>query len=152
MRAAITLFSLCGLMLGCAPQAPRPVSEAPFAADSAQRAANLVQTYFALIEEGRHGDARRLWGDADISEAAFAAAFASYRDYHAEIGAPGQIEGAAGSLYVEVPVTVYGHYSGGGALRERGSITLRRVNNVPGATAAQLRWHIMRSTVPPEFH
>ena len=34
---------------------------------------------------------------------AFAARFARYDSYHANIGAPGRIEGAAGSLYVAVP-------------------------------------------------
>lgn len=149
MHLKIALFALCALAVGCAPQPPAPVSEAPFTADSAQGAANVVQTYFALIEERRLGDALRLWGDGAVSEADFAAAFAPFADYHAEVGAPGEIEGAAGSLYVEVPVVVYGHYAGGGPFRERGAITLRRVNNVPGASAAQLRWHIARSTAPP---
>ena len=128
-----------------------PVAEAPFAADSAQGAANVVQTYFALLEAGRHEMARRLWSDGatDRNAGDFAALFAQYDDYHAEVFAPGEIEGAAGSLYVEVPVRIYGHRIGGGAFSTRSTITLRRINDVPGSSAEQRRWHIMRSSAEP---
>ena len=56
----------------------------------------------------------------------------------------GQVEGAAGSLYYEAPVTLR---FGAGAKPESGSLVLRRANDVPGATAEQLRWHIERSTI-----
>src|SRR5688572_960659 len=93
-----------------AAEARNSLSEAPFTATSAQGAAQVVQTYFALVEAGRYPDARRLWSDggaaSGATEADFAAGFRRYREYHAEVGAPGRIEGAAGSLYVEVPVRV----------------------------------------------
>ena len=136
---------------GALPDDRRPVLEAPFAATSAQGAANVVQSYFALVEAGRHAEARRLWSDGDrasgMSEADFAAAFRRYREYHALVGAPGRIEGAAGSLYVEVPVQVYGRLAGGEAFSRTGTVTLRRVNDVPGSTADQRRWHIARINI-----
>ena len=123
-----------------------PVSEAPFAATSAQGAAEVVQHYFALVEARKYAEARRLWGgggDASgKSEADFAADFAHYRDYHAEVGAPGRMEGAAGSSYVDVPVQLYGRLADGSPFRQRATVTLRRVNDVPGASAEQRRWHI----------
>jgi len=128
-----------------------PISEAAFTPDSAQGAANVVQTYFALLEERRYAEARRLWGDGGGAAEDFADAFLGYADYHAEIGAPGEIEGAAGSLYAEVPVAIYGRRTNGQEFRQRGAITLRRVNDVPGATEAQLRWHIERSSVEPRI-
>jgi hypothetical protein len=122
-----------------------PVSEAPFADTSAQSAANVVQTYFALIEARRFAEARRLRRD----DAYLDPIYADYADYHAEVGAPGEIEGAAGSLYVEVPVAVYGRLRNGTPFRERGRIILRRVNDVDGSTPEQRRWHIERSEVAP---
>jgi hypothetical protein len=59
-----------------------------------------------------------------------------------EVG-KGDQEGAAGSLYYEAPVTV----RFGSDTPESGSLVLRRVNDVDGATAEQLRWHIERSTI-----
>jgi hypothetical protein len=130
-----------------------PVAEAPFAETGAQGAADVVQAYYALLEARRHADARRLWsGEGEASgtdEAAFAARFARYADYHARIGAPGTIEGAAGSLYVEVPVLLYGRLKKGEPFRRRATVTLRRVNDVPGATAAQRRWHIQKIEPAP---
>ena len=62
--------------------------------------------------------------------------------YHAETGAPGAIEGAAGSLYVEVPLVVYGRLATGGEFHQSGRVVLRRVDNVPGAPPEQLHWRI----------
>lgn len=123
-----------------------PLSEAPFPETSAQGAANVLQTYFALVEQGRYGDAWRLWSDGGRSSGksadAFAAQFGEYREYHANIGAPGRIEGAAGSLYIDVPVQVYGRRADGKPFSMAGSATLRRANDVPGSTAEQRKWRI----------
>ena len=55
-------------------------------------------------------------------------------------------EGAAGSLYVEVPVRTYGLTSKGEKFEQPGTVTLRRVNDVDGATPTQLRWTIRSSS------
>jgi membrane-bound inhibitor of C-type lysozyme len=133
---------------GGLPDDRTPISEAPFAATSAQGAANVVQTYYALIGEGKYGEAWRLWSDAgrasNRSEAQFAQGFRAYRSYRAQIGGPGAVEGAAGSLYVEVPVVIYGRYADGRELHESGKATLRRANDVPGSSAEQRTWRIAR--------
>ncbi len=43
-----------------------------------------------------------------------------------------------------MPVTFYGDLNAGGKIRRAADIVLRRVNDVPGSTAAQRRWHIDR--------
>ena len=65
------------------------------------------------------------------------------------IGAPGEIEGAAGSLYVEVPVQVYGRLRSGEPFNMLGPVRLRRCNQVPGCTDEQRRWRIADSGVRP---
>jgi hypothetical protein len=110
---------------------------------SAQGAATVVETYYALIEAGKYREALALRENADSMTAAkFAAGFAKYGEYHATVGAPSEIQGAAGSLYVEVPVQLYGRMKDGKPFGSAGTITLRRANDVPGATAAQRRWRI----------
>lgn len=135
---------------GGLPDDRTPVSEAPFATTSAQGAAQVVQTYFALIESGKYRRAWALWSDggkaSDITPQAFAASFDKYAEYHAQIGAPGSIEGAAGSLYVDVPVVIYGRLKTGAAFHRKGKVTLRRCNNVPGCTAEQREWRISAAT------
>lgn len=116
---------------------------------SPEAAAAVLRAYFAAIAEQRYGDAWRLWSDSGrasgVSEAAFAASFADYRTYRGTVGAPGRMEGAAGSSYLEIPVEVFGRRTGGAAFRQSGMMTLRRVNDVPGATAEQLQWRIYKS-------
>lgn len=138
---------------GGLPDNRTPLAEGPIAPESAQGAGQVVQSYFALIEQGRYAEAWRLWGEdgraSGMSEAEFAASFGRYREYHAQIGAPGRIEGAAGSLYVEIPVQAYGRLANGEPFNMLGPVRLRRVNDVPGSTDAQRRWHIVESGLRP---
>ena len=59
----------------------------------------------------------------------------------------GTMQGAAGSLYYESPVTITATDHDGRPVRYEGEAVLRRVNDVEGATAAQLRWHFERLTL-----
>ena len=127
-----------------APGAPRPTTslpERPFAADSGQGGADVVQTYVALLGAGRVRDALRLW-DRGASGKPDAADLARYRRFHADVGGPGQIEGAAGSRYVTVPVRFDATLRNGRRIVEDGTVTLRRVGEVDGAAPEQKRWHI----------
>jgi hypothetical protein len=63
---------------------------------------------------------------------------------HLEIGNLGEPEGAAGSIYVTMPVIYYGDAKDGQPFRRSAEVILRRVNDVPGSTEAQRRWHIER--------
>ena len=129
-----------------------PVDEAPFTEDSAQGAANVVQTYYALIEAGNYRQAYRLWepGAADLSARAFAESFARYAEYHAEVGAPGRIDAGAGQRHVTVPVRVYGKLmEGDRPFTMRGEIVLHRAADIDGATAEQKRWRIRDTTIKP---
>lgn len=129
------------------------VSEGPIDAKSAQGAARVLQGYAALLEQRRFNEARRLWSDggraSQLSEAGFAEAHDRYAEIHAEVGAPRPIEGAAGSAYVDIPIRFYGRLKGGAPFNSAGTATLRRVNDVPGSTAEQRRWHIYRLEVQP---
>ncbi len=132
---------------GGLPKDPVPISEGTIDPDSAQGAAQVVQGYYGLLEEQRFAEAQDLWAPKGAigsqDDAHFAARFRGFSEIHANVGAPGDAEGAAGSLYVTVPVQVYGRIAATGKpwhmLRQ---VTLRRVNDVPGSTAAERRWHI----------
>ncbi len=132
---------------GGLPDDRTPVSEAKFTPDSAQGAANVVQTYYALIESGRTDQAWALWSDGGKASGgdarAFAARFAPYSEYHANIGAPGRIESGAGQRYVTVPVQVYGRINATAKpFAQLGEVTLHRAGDIDGATAEQRAWRI----------
>lgn len=115
---------------------PLPEPKGPIDPKSVEAAGQLVQHYGALIEQNRFGEAAKLWSDAKA-----AAAFASglHPSTHLEIGDLGETEGAAGSIYTTIPVVFYGD-----TFRKPADVILRRVNDVPGSTEAQRRWHIER--------
>ncbi|WP_022682508.1 hypothetical protein [Sphingobium bisphenolivorans] len=133
---------------GGLPVQPVPaVSEEQIDPKTAQGAAEVVQGYYGLLEEKRFNDAQDLWNDNSAvgaeEDVRFAARFRGFKEIHANVGAPGEIEGAAGSLFVTVPVQVYGRIAADGKpwyrLRQ---VTLRRANDVPGSSEADRRWHI----------
>ena len=127
------------------PDGKASLEEAPDAIDpkSAEAAAQVVQDYEALIEQKRWAEANALWSDRSAA-ARFGAALAQYREAHLETGNPGEPEGAAGSIYVTVPAILYGDGKDGQPFRRSADATLRRVNDIPGSTDAQRRWHIER--------
>lgn len=137
---------------GGLPDDRTPLPEGPIDPKSAQGAAQVVQTYFALLGEKKYGEAWKLWGndgqDSGMTAEQFQASFGAFSQYDAQIGGPGQMEGAAGSSYVDVPVQVYGRTSAGAEFHKLGTVTLRRVNDVPGSTQAQREWHIYRINLP----
>lgn len=132
---------------GGLPDDRTPIIEGTIDPDSGQGAAQVVQGYFGLLESKKFEDAQDLWDQEGAigsqDDAHFAARFRGFSEIHANIGAPSEPEGAAGSTFVTVPVQVYGRIAANGkpwyALRQ---VTLRRINDVPGSTADDRRWHI----------
>ena len=115
----------------------------PIDPKSAEAAGQIVQSYGALIEQKRWAEANALWGDSVLA-ATFEAQLAQFATVHLEIGSPGEPEGAAGSVYVTMPVIFYGDQTDGQPFRRSAEVILRRVNDVPGSTEDQRRWHIER--------
>jgi hypothetical protein len=130
---------------GGLPDDRTPLAEpkGPIDPKSAEAAGQVVQHYGALIEQGRTAEAARLWRSAD-SASDFAVQLRRYPEAHLEIGSPGGMEGAAGSVYVTVPVVFYGRDENGAAFRRPADVILRRANDVPGSTEEQRRWGIER--------
>ncbi len=142
---------------GGLPAASQPVEEEEsIDPKGPQGAAQVVQGYYGLLEERRFDDAQDLWNEDSAigaqDDELFARRFRGFSEIHANVGAPEPIEGAAGSLYVVVPVQAYGRIAANGkpwyTLRQ---VTLRRVNDVPGSSKADRRWHIesIGPYVPP---
>jgi hypothetical protein len=110
----------------------------------------VLSRYYELLKAGKFNDASKLWTPPDAG--ALKAAEQSVADYEGrevDIGEPGRIEGAAGSLYISIPVQIRAHRKSGEQVQLSGTATLRRVNDVPGATAEQLSWRIMQIDLQP---
>jgi membrane-bound inhibitor of C-type lysozyme len=138
---------------GGLPDDRTPISEGSFTPDSAQGAGQVVQTYYALLEKGDFRQAWELWADhgaaSGMSSADFAASFGKYSEYHANIGAPGEINAGAGQRYVTIPVQVYGRLKEGAKpFYMIGTMTLHRTE-VDGASAEQRKWRIRSTDIKP---
>jgi hypothetical protein len=104
----------------------------------------LLRFYAAALHARDWSAASRAWGaGSGVTAATLKSAYDRAEAPRLEVG-KGEEEGAAGSLYYEAPVVLR---FGPDAPPERGTLTLRRVNDVPGATPEQLRWHIERAAI-----
>ncbi len=105
--------------------------------------ARVLRFYGSAIEAQAWDVAARVWGEGSGMTGAQLAWFYGPARKTLRFGT-GTAEGAAGSLYYETSITQRDET---GVVVRKGTITLRRVNDVDGATPAQLRWHIERSTL-----
>lgn len=121
----------------------------PEAEKREEGARNLLLAWADAMEDRAFGPAYALFGEyaerTGQTAAQYAASFTDYRTVTVAVG-EGAIEGACGSSYYEVSLTLTGSLQNGATYVREGTIVLRRANDVPGATAAQLRWHLERLT------
>ncbi len=126
-----------------------PPALTPEAERGVEGARNLLLTFARAIERKDFAAAWSLLSPADRqrwSRPDFAAMFADLEGIAVAVP-DGMMEGAAGSSFYAAPVTISGRDPAGRPIRFEGRATLRRVNDVPGATPAQLRWHFETLTL-----
>ena len=126
---------------------PRRRSTGPNAAETGARA--VLLDFARAIELKRFGQAYALLSPADQqrwSRADFAAIFKDLGKITVAVPT-GTPEGAAGSLYYTAPDHGHERRQGRPPVRIEGEAILRRVNDVDGATPAQLRWHFDQVTL-----
>lgn len=104
----------------------------------------LLRYYTNAIRVGDWNAAAKAWTlDALMTPEKLRAEFGGDAGPRMAVG-KGDWANAAGSLFYEVPVTT--DFPDGREAR-RGSIVLRRANDVPGASELQLVWRIERSSI-----
>ena len=107
-------------------------------------ARNVLISFARAIELREFDQAWAMLDDADRarwSRSAWRGLFADLGKITVEVPG-GTMEGAAGSSYYTSQATITSTDRDGRPIRFEGPIVLKRVNDVPGATAEQLRWHI----------
>lgn len=111
-------------------------------------AEDVLRQWARALERGDYNRAYAQFGDAGaasgMSRDDHAKRWSQFK--HVEVTAsPGTLEGAAGTSYYRAPVTISAERLDGTPVHRQGQVTLARVNDVPGATPAQLRWHLVTS-------
>lgn len=157
MKSKVLLCGLAALLSGCrqagdaanqsaGPSANEAVANAdasaPIVDTKSPAAARSVMTdYASLAEKGDFAKADDYWTDAG-NAAQFAADLENYPKVAMSVGEPGEMEGAAGSSFITLPVTLNLTLRSGAPYSMTCKAVMRRVNDVPGASAKQLRWNI----------
>jgi hypothetical protein len=130
---------------GRSPEPPPPAASVDSLREpTAHDAVLVLRTYYEAINAKRYRDAYACWarqGEASRqSFEQFEAGFARTDSVRVEVGRPSDMDAAAGSRYITVPVHIVAH-SGGPAETFAGTYTLRR-SVVDGATYEQRHWRI----------
>jgi len=160
MRAALgpalLLLAGCGAADKAAPApSESPTDRTPAPAPSAARAVDypelanrdcgeVVQFYLEALGGREWARAALVWNDPAVDAARLEGVFGGYQKLQVEWPDP-VVEGAAGSLYCTVSGQLTDARDPAKPLIE-GTLLLRRVNDVPGATPDQLRWTLRSST------
>lgn len=162
-------FGIVAMALVLASCGPRPTPQAsadsavaampdtiphPAAADTTDPT-QVIRSYYDAINRRDFRTAFMLWGDSGRASGKtleqFEAGFADTDSSQVDVGEAGRVEGAAGSRFVEVPVTIHAWKRDGSAQEFTGSYVVRRAV-VDGATDAQRRWHLYSADIHAGQH
>ncbi|MEG3182418.1 hypothetical protein [Novilysobacter erysipheiresistens] len=128
------------------PPGTEPLVDGP----GADEAVAVVRAYYEAINAGSYGRAYTLWSDggnaSGQSPQQFADGFDDTREVAVEFMAPGRIDAAAGSRYIEVPVALRATRDDGSVHHYVGAYTLRRAV-VDGASEEQRAWRIAAADI-----
>ena len=112
---------------------------------TSEDAVAVLREYYAAIDAQQYGRAYGLWSGGGASSGQtpqqFADGFADTTQVVVDAGAPGRVEPAAGSRFIQVPVAVRAVRRDGSVHRYAGNYTLRRAV-VDGASDEQRAWRI----------
>ena len=116
-----------------------------------EAARQVVEDYYKAIDDAHYRAAYQLWGGAGSASgktyAKFRQGYAQTAHSRVVTGAPVNGDAAMGSVFVDIPVDVYAILKNGRQQHFSGTYTLRRVNDIDGATQEQLHWHITSATL-----
>jgi hypothetical protein len=119
------------------------------ASSTAEDAVQLIRNYYRWINQKKYQGAFNIWEKREDGFAAngqsfekFAGGFSDTASVSVEIGEPGEIEGAAGSNYIEIPVVISAMTKLGKAQNFTGTYTMRSSN-----MADDKSWYIYAAKV-----
>lgn len=110
-------------------------AQAQSASSTAEDAVQLIRNYYRWINQKKYQGAFNIWEKGEDGNAVnaqsfekFAGGFSDTASVSVEIGAPGEIEGAAGSNYIQIPVIISATSTDGSQQKFAGNYTMRSSN------------------------
>ena len=149
MRSIIAALILAtGILIG-GPQPFAIAAQAQAAPSTAQDPVQLIRNYYRWINQKKYAGAFAIWEMREDGTAAngqtfekFKSGFSDTSAVSVEIGEPGEIEGAAGSNYIEIPVVISAISTSGHLQKFEGTYTMRSSN-----MADDKSWYIYSAKV-----
>jgi hypothetical protein len=149
----ISSAQLIGLMflvgLGINETSVMEMAQAQSVASTSEDAVQLIRNYYRWINQKKYQGAFGIWEKREDGNAAngqsfekFESGFGDTATVSVEIGEPGEIEGAAGSNYMEIPVVISAMSISGQAQKFAGTYTMRSSN-----MADDRSWYIYSAKV-----
>ena len=125
------------------------IAHAQSVSSTEQDAVQLIRNYYRWINQKKYAGAFGIWEKREDGNAAngqsfekFENGFSDTASVSVEIGEPGEIEGAAGSNYIEIPVVISAKTKLGQTQKFAGTYTMRSSN-----MADDKSWYIYSAKV-----
>ena len=149
MRSIIAALILAtGILIG-GPQPFAIAAQAQAAPSTAQDPVQLIRNYYRWINQKKYAGAFAIWEMREDGTAVNGQTFEKFKSgfndtsaVSVEIGEPGEIEGAAGSNYIEIPVAISAISASGHLQKFEGTYTMRSSN-----MADDKSWYIYSAKV-----
>jgi hypothetical protein len=105
------------------------------ASSTAKDAMQLIRNYYRWINQKKYRGAFNIWEKGEDGNAVngqsfetFESGFSDTASVSVKIGTPGEIEGAAGSNYIQIPVVISATSTDGSQHKFAGTYTMRSSN------------------------
>lgn len=132
------------------PNLPESAMDATNAEPTVQDALTTLGDYYAAINARHYDRAYSLWSDngkaSGQSAQQFVNGYANTRSVDVRLGEPGRVDAAAGSRYIQIPVSIIATRDNGDIRRYIGDFTLRRAV-VDGASPEQRQWRLASADI-----
>ncbi|HEX7107617.1 MAG TPA: hypothetical protein VF224_00120 [Aestuariivirga sp.] len=147
--AAFASFALLACFSANGQTAFVEIAHAQSVPSTEQDAVQLIRNYYRWINQKKYAGAFGIWEKREDGNAAngqsfekFENGFSDTASVSVDIGEPGEIEGAAGSNYIEIPVVISALTKSGQAQKFAGTYTMRSSN-----MADDKSWYIYSAKV-----
>ena len=128
-------------------QTPNPMSAPSY--ENVDSPVDLLASYYNAINRKEYARAYSYWETAPNSYADFVAGFASTVDVQLIVQPPTSGEGAAGSIYVQIPTVLIADHQDGTQYVYSGCFVTRKSNLQPPDIPEPDVWHLFSADILP---
>jgi hypothetical protein len=134
--------------IAASPTFPSSPTQSAGSVTSEQQAAaiQVIRNYYEAINHRDYRQAYLVWDKegaaSQQSFEQFKQGFANTTSTSVTVGEPGRVDPAAGSVYIEIPVTITAVTKSETQQQFRGSYVLRRANSGPVSAPEARQWHL----------